>query len=56
MMPPAVLMQDVSEPKLRGRTNDDLAVLGLQQREARRLANADNRGVRQRAGSKKKKQ
>lgn len=51
MMPPAVLMQSVPEPKLRGKTNADLLAWALDLRAALRLANEDKKALREWAGS-----
>ena len=47
MMPPVVLLQDVPEPALRGKTNGDLAAWALELREAVRLGNSDKRALRE---------
>ena len=44
--PPTVLMQDVPEPKLGGKTNAELDEWGLRLREAMRLSNADKAELR----------
>ena len=51
MMPPAALLQDVPEPKLRGKTNADLVEWALQLREAVRLLNSDKAALRDWVGS-----
>ncbi|MDR1165761.1 MAG: hypothetical protein LBO66_07795 [Deltaproteobacteria bacterium] len=45
--PPAIYLQEVVEPKLRGKTNADLAAYVLELREALRQANADKRALKQ---------
>jgi len=47
MMPPAVYLQDVPEPKLQGKTNGDLAEWCIALREALRLANHDKSMLRE---------
>ena len=47
MMPPAVYLQDVEEPVLRGKTNGDLAAWAAELRAALRLANADKKALRE---------
>lgn len=47
MPPPAVLLQEVPEPRLRGRTNGDLLSWSLDLREALRLANSDKAALRE---------
>lgn len=44
--PPAVLLQDIAEPRLKGRTNAHLADWALELRQALRLANADKAALR----------
>ena len=44
--PPAVLLQDVPEPKFRGKTNADLVAWSLELRQALRLANKDKAELR----------
>ena len=51
MMPPAALLQDVPEPKLRGKTNAVLVEWALQLREAVRLLNSDKAALRDWVGS-----
>lgn len=51
MLPPVVLMQEVPEPRLRGRTNGDLLSWSLDLREALRLANSDKAELRRWAGN-----
>ncbi len=50
MLPPTVYLQEVPEPRLRGRTNGDLLAWAVDLREALRLANADKKALRQWAG------
>jgi hypothetical protein len=45
--PPTVYLQEIPEPTLRGRTNDDFVVYVLELREALRLSNLDKRGLRE---------
>ena len=47
MLPPAVYLQDVTEPELRGRTNGDLLAWALELREAVRMGNADKAALRE---------
>ena len=47
MSPPAVLIQTVPEPRLRGKTNGDLAQWALELRAALRLANGDKKALRE---------
>lgn len=44
--PPTVLLQEVSEPRLRGRTNAHLADWALELRGALRQANSDKAALR----------
>ena len=53
MMPPTVLLQDVPEPKLRGKTNADLADGYLKMRQALRQSNADKKALREWAKARK---
>ena len=46
MMPPTVLLQDVLEPQMRGKSNGDLLAWALELREAVRMGNADKRALR----------
>ena len=46
MLPPVVLLQEVPEPKMRGKTNADLLNWALELREALRLANSDKAALR----------
>ncbi len=46
-MPPAVYLQDVPEPQMRGRTNGDLANWALELREALRQSNGDKKALRE---------
>ena len=50
MMPPAVYLQHIDEPALRGKTNGDLAAWAVELRTALRLANADKKALREWAG------
>ncbi len=47
VMPPVVYLQEVPEPKMRGKTNGDLLAWALELREALRLANSDKAALRQ---------
>ena len=47
MLPPAVYLQDVTEPELRGKTNGDLLAWAVELREAVRVGNADKRALRE---------
>lgn len=47
MLPPAVYLQDVPEPKLAGKANADLADGYIQMRQALRLSNADKKALRE---------
>ena len=47
MMPPAVYLQDVPEPVLKGKTNGDLAAWALELRQALALANSDKAALRE---------
>lgn len=49
--PPAVLMQDVPEPKLKGQTNAALAAWAVELREALRLSNGDKAALREWTGT-----
>lgn len=44
--PPAVLMQDVPEPKLKGKTNAYLAEWAVDLRQALRQSNEDKKALR----------
>ena len=44
---PAVYLQDVPEPELRGKTNGDLAAWALELREAVRMGNSDKAALRE---------
>lgn len=46
MKPPAVYLQDVPEPQMRGKTNGDLAAWALELREAVRMGNSDKAALR----------
>ena len=46
-LPPAVYLQDVPEPQMRGRTNGDLANWALELREALRQSNGDKKALRE---------
>ena len=46
-MPPAVYLQDVEIPRLRGRTNADLAAWSVELAAALKLSNSDKDGLRQ---------
>lgn len=50
MLPPAVLLQEVPAPGLRGRTNADLAEWALELKAALKLANEDKAQLREWAG------
>ena len=50
LAPPAVLMQDVPEPRLKGKTNAALAEWAIALREGLRLSNADKKALREWAG------
>ena len=50
MLPPAVYLQDVPEPELRGKTNGDLVAWAMELREAVRMGNADKKALREWAG------
>ncbi len=45
-IPPAVYLQDVPEPQMRGRTNGDLANWALEVRQALRQSNSDKAALR----------
>ena len=45
--PPAVLMQDVPEPRLKGKTNAALAEWAVELREVLRVSNGDKRALRE---------
>ena len=45
MSPPVLLLQQVPEPKMRGKTNGDLLNWAIELREALRLANSDKRAL-----------
>lgn len=45
-MPPAVYLQDVPEPQMRGKTNGDLAAWAIDLREALRQSNSDKSALR----------
>ncbi len=47
MTPPAVYLQDVPEPRMRGKTNGDLLAWALELRAAVRLGNADKKALRE---------
>ena len=47
MLPPAVLMQDVPEPEMRGRTNGDLLAWALELENAVKMGNSDKRALRE---------
>lgn len=47
MLPPTVYLQDVPEPRMKGRTNGDLLAWALDLRAAVRLANADKKALRE---------
>ncbi len=47
MTPPAVYLQDVPEPRMRGKTNGDLLAWALELREAVRMGNADKKAMRE---------
>ena len=47
VLPPAVLMQEVQEPTLTGKTNADLVRLAVELQSALRLANSDKRALRE---------
>jgi hypothetical protein len=47
MLPPVVYLEDVPEPKMRGRTNGDLLAWALELRAAVRLANSDKKALRE---------
>ncbi len=47
MRPPAVYLQDVPEPELRGKTNGDLAAWALELRAAVRMGNSDKAALRE---------
>jgi hypothetical protein len=51
MLPPVVYLQDVPEPKMRGRTNGDLLTWALDLRAAVRLGNSDKAALREWAGA-----
>jgi hypothetical protein len=44
--PPTVYLQEVSEPIMRGNTNNDLILWTLDLREALKLANSDKKALR----------
>ena len=50
MLPPAVYLQDVPEPELRGKTNGDLVAWAMELREAVRMGNADKKALREWVG------